>query len=411
MLDEVPNGWVNGLLNSCVAKVFGGGTPSRKNADFWNGEIFWASVKDFTKFHPTQTQETITDAGLTHSSAKVVKAGTLIVATRMAVGSARVFEVDVAINQDLKAIEVSKNCDRDFLNFWLECNRPLVEAQATGTTVKGISQSALLGLPLLVPPLDEQQRIAEILTSVDETIRVTEAVIAQTERVKLGVMENLLTGGLGSDAIANGEVPDGWELCLLGNLSSKKGMQTGPFGSQLKASEYVEHGPISVVMPKEIIGGTIQFDRCSKIDEIKAEQLTKHFLKTGDLLFARRGDLSKISMFDGQEEQAICGTGCLRCRPNLEQVDPQFLAKILTMPSSIEWLETNAVGQTMLNLNTNIISDLPLIIPPKVEQQRVVNALDSIDEDISVKRALLSQTKRLKQGLMSDLLTGRKRVT
>ena len=62
------------------------------------------------------------------------------------------------------------------------------------------------------PPLAEQQRIAEILTSVDDAIRATEAVIAQTERVKLGVMEDLLTGGLGSEAIANGEVPDGWKV-------------------------------------------------------------------------------------------------------------------------------------------------------------------------------------------------------
>jgi type I restriction enzyme S subunit len=281
---------------------------------------------------------------------------------------------------------------------------------ASGTKMPRTSWKRLAELHCLKPPLPEQQRIAEILTAVDDSIRAGERVIEQAERVKKGLMEELLTGGLGSAAIERGEVPKGWSGGTAGKLAEPKGLQTGPFGSQLKSEDYDADGTVHVVMPKDISDGAITYNTTANISVGRAEPLFKHRLRYGDILFARRGDLSKIAVYLGGS-QAICGTGCLRLRPQMDQFDALFLRYLFSMPYAARWLEANAVGATMLNLNTKIIAELPVSYPTEIEQQRrIASILIGIDDQIAAEQKHVEQQKRLKQGLMDDLLTGRVRT-
>ena len=105
-----------GVLGDFVSDISGGGTPSREEPNYWNGNIPWASVKDLTSNKPSSTAESITDEGLSSSASRLVPAGTPIVATRMAVGRTAVFARDVAINQDLKAVFASPSLlDKEYL--------------------------------------------------------------------------------------------------------------------------------------------------------------------------------------------------------------------------------------------------------------------------------------------------------
>jgi len=141
----------------------------------------------------------------------------------------------------------------------------------------------------------------------------------------------------------------------------------------------------------------------------KAAELDKHRVEIGDLVFARRGDIGRFALVDKSNEGWVCGTGCLKVRLQ-SSVSPAFIASYLTLAPVIEWLNTNAVGQTMLNLNTSILSDLPIILPPEHEQTVIGEAIVSLDNKVASSSDKLSGLLRVKKALMQDLLTGKVRV-
>lgn len=192
------------------------------------------------------------------------------------------------------------------------------------------------------------------------------------------------------------------EICESG------GLQTGPFGSQLKAEEYSEAG-VPVIMPKDIIAGRVCTETVAHIPYDKAMVLKKHMLKTGDVLFSRRGDLAKIAVITDNETGYLCGTGCLRARIK-EGVDTSYLAYYLGSSSIVAWLEQNAVGQTMLNLNTEILGQLPIRLPSYEEQRKVAGTLAVWDEAIYLTERLIAAKQQRRKWLVQQLLTGKKRL-
>ena len=197
---------------------------------------------------------------------------------------------------------------------------------------------------------------------------------------------------------------DGWHLTTLGMIAKgKDGLQTGPFGSQLHAADYVEDG-IPVVMPKNIVGGRVSPDNIAQASTDKVCQLAKHVIQPGDILFGRRGDIGRCALITTAEQGWVCGTGCLRVRLS-NSVDPNYLIQQLRLEQSTEWLVKHAVGQTMLNLNTKILAALPILLPPLPEQKRIAEILGSVDEAIQATKAVIKQTRVVKQGLLQQLLT------
>jgi type I restriction enzyme, S subunit len=186
--------WAVKRLEDVVDKLVGGGTPSRSNPSFWNGNIYWATVKDFTTFNPCQTQEKITTEGLINSASNLISAGTLIIATRMALGKAIVYSVDVAINQDLKAVFFNSDVSISFMEYWFKNNSQMIEDIGSGSTVKGISLSELKKFPLLIPLLEEQTAIAAVLSDMDAEIAALEQRLGKVKSLKQGMMQELLTG-------------------------------------------------------------------------------------------------------------------------------------------------------------------------------------------------------------------------
>ena len=193
----------------------------------------------------------------------------------------------------------------------------------------------------------------------------------------------------------------------LKDLCAPGGLQTGPFGSQLKASQYAAEG-VPVVMPKDMVRGRVSCDTIARVPRAVAERLTKHRCKPGDVLFARRGEIGRFALITQGEEGWICGTGCLRFRPN-EEVVPKLLCLALQQPDAIKWLQQNAVGQTMLNLNTDIVGALPLRIPPLGDHKKIADVVSAWDQAETCLRSLLLGKSERKRGLMQQLLTGRTR--
>lgn len=203
--------------------------------------------------------------------------------------------------------------------------------------------------------------------------------------------------------------PHDWSETTLGDICDPKtGLQTGPFGSQLHASDYTENG-IPVVMPRDIINSRVSTAEIARVPGEIAERLSRHRLLSGDIVFGRRGDIGRCALITGVEEGWLCGTGCLRTRVRQSDVLSEFLIFYLDLSSTKMWLETNAVGQTMLNLNTSILSELPIVIPPLPEQRKIAAILSTWDEAITLTSALIAALQRRKGALMQLLLTGQVR--
>ncbi|NCD10181.1 MAG: restriction endonuclease subunit S, partial [Negativicutes bacterium] len=181
--------WQTKKLGDVLEKIEGGGTPSKEKKEFWNGSIPWASVKDLTSFNPKETQDYITDEGLKNSSSRLVKAGTLITPTRMALGFTVRFDVDVAINQDLKALYPIDDVSTEYIQYWFEAYRKSIERLGTGSTVAGIQIGELRALKIQVPEKPEQERIVGVLEVWDEYIEKLEQKIALKEQLKKGLMQ------------------------------------------------------------------------------------------------------------------------------------------------------------------------------------------------------------------------------
>ena len=194
-----------------------------------------------------------------------------------------------------------------------------------------------------------------------------------------------------------------YKRVLLGEVAIQNGIQTGPFGSQLKAEEYSESG-IPVVMPKDIHGGLITEKSIARISEKKALKLNKHKIVPGDLIFPRRGDLRRIGVTLQKNAGWICGTGCLRARL-CKDVFPGFLHQYVLLDSVGKWLERNALGQTMLNLNTEIISGLPISLPPLPEQKAIADLLSTWDEAIEKTERLIAKKQKFYEAQLSKHLS------
>ena len=272
---------------------------------------------------------------------------------------------------------------------------------------------ALLKVPL--PPLPEQRKIAAILSSLDDAIDKTQAVIEQVQVVKRGLMQELLTRGVPGrhsrfKQTEIGEIPEEWDLLPLAALAQDgRGLQTGPFGSQLHASDYVKAG-VPVLMPKDMMNGYASDADSARISEEKAEELSRHKVQEGDILFARRGELGRVGLVTKLQEGWLCGTGCLRFRPSDRAVS-RYLRQWVAWPTSARWLNEHAVGQTMLNLNTSILGRLPVALPDDTERSAIVDVLEAFERRVRTLKENIEGLGQAKRSLMSVLLTGELRVT
>jgi len=179
-------------------------------------------------------------------------------------------------------------------------------------------------------------------------------------------------------------------------------IQTGPFGSQLHASDYADEGT-PVVMPQDMQGGSIVCDRIARVADKHVARLPQHVLVRGDVVFSRRGDVTRFAIVTEREAGWLCGTGSIRIRLNCPDIDIAYARQYLQQVSVGDWLKHNAKGVTMANLNTGIIRALPFVYPPLDEQRRIAEVLDRAEALLAKRRTALAQLDTLTQSIFLDL--------
>ncbi len=190
-----------------------------------------------------------------------------------------------------------------------------------------------------------------------------------------------------------------WETVTLGDIASN--LQTGPFGSQLHQSDYSKLG-VPVVMPKDLIAGQISEDSIARVEQSHVERLKRHKIEVGDILYSRRGDVGRCAYATKKEEGWLCGTGCLRVSIDNSKADSRFVFYQLQLPQTVGWVEKHAVGSTMLNLNTGILSAVPVNLPPIKTQHCIADILSTYDNLIENNRKQIKLLEEAAQRLYKE---------
>ncbi|MEZ8145289.1 restriction endonuclease subunit S [Enterovibrio norvegicus] len=290
--------------------------------------------------------------------------------------------------------------------------RNQAEMNSTGSTRKRIGLTQLRELEFICPPLPEQQKIAKILTSVDDVIEKTQAQIDKLKDLKTGMMQELLTRGVGVDGKPHtefkdspvGRIPVGWEVVTFGSITLESA-----FGPRFSSNEYALDGNIGCIR-------TTDMDENWDIDysttpraRLKFEEFEKHFLEDGDLLVTRSGTCGLVDVFKKQSIPMVAAAFLIRFRLN-ETVNPYFIRYLMMSSDIQEKIQNLASGGVQKNLSGTNLKTLALPKPDINEQNKIVEIIESINRRLLAAKIKQHSNKNLKKALMQDLLTGKVRV-
>ncbi len=407
----VSESWSSFTLNDVLEKIVGGGTPSRSVMEYYSGKIPWATVKDMYSTKLINTIEHITENAVVNSSTNIIPRNNVVLATRMAVGKCFLTMVDMAINQDLKAlIPKSKVLNSEYLLYLIQSNKSKLESMGTGTTVKGIQLEQIKSLPILLPPIFEQSKIADILTSVDKSIEKTGEIIAQTETVKKGLMQQLFTKGIGHTRFKKteiGEMPEEWKLFKMNEISNF--ISNGFVG--IASPYYTEElDSINYLMSNNIRENRIDTKKLIKVSPEFNNEFQKSILKERDLLTVQSGHVGTSCVVPPEYNGANCHALIITRFSSYEDINPYFVSFYLNSIAGKKNLKKIFVGSTVPHINVKDFKKLSIPVPPIEEQQKLVSILGAVAKKITIEQQKLSQLQTLKKGLMQVLLTGKVRV-
>jgi len=267
-------------------------------------------------------------------------------------------------------------------------------------------------LPIPLPPLPEQQRIVamieELFSSLDKGIESLKTAQQQLKIYRQAVLKWAFEGKLTNTNVKEGELPEGWQKVNLGEISEK--IQIGPFGTQLHKEDYIMGG-IPLINPMHFKDGVIEADSSYSITKKKRDSLPNYILKEGDIIMGRRGEMGRYGLVRKKEAGYFCGTGSLYIRPKSKVANSIFLFHCLKGRIVKKYLEENAAGTTMANLNAKIVNGIPICLPSIKEQQTIVaeiesrlSVCDKIEESIEQS---LKQSESLRQSILKKAFEGK----
>ena len=309
------------------------------------------------------------------------------------------------LNQRICKVTASENkgFDTDFLFHSLVEDLDQIHASTGATTVKHLSVKDIRGIEKAYPPLPEQQKIAAILSTVDNVIEKTRAQIDKLKDLKTGMMQELLTKGIGHTEFKDspvGRIPVGWDVVRLDYV-------TRVIDSLHQTPRFSEVG-LPMIRVSDIKPGKVSIEKALKVDEaVFAQFIKNHKPTTGDLLMSRVGSYGVCCYVDSDID--IClGQNTVVIVP--QKVESRFLYYSIYSRSLQDQIEFEVAGSGYKSLSLASIRALSVPFPPIAEQKKITGVLRSIDDQIDAIVQKLGAYTSAKKALMQDLLTGKVRV-
>ncbi len=366
ILQKLPVGWSYNLLDN-IAERCSGHTPSKSFPEYWNGGIKWISLADscrLDKGYVYETDKEISLEGIKNSSAEVHPAETVVLSRDAGVGKSGVMATPMAVSQHF----IAWKCDNKeklhswYLYNWLQLNKEEFERQAVGSTIKTIGLPYFKKLRIAVPPFDEQKKIAQILSTWDKAISVTEKLLTNSQQQKKALMQQLLTGKkrlLDENGV---RFSGDWNSSKLGDLFNFKK------GKGLSKSDLSESGINKCILYGELY---------TKYAEIAYEVISRtnssdgQLSEPGDILLPASTTTSGIDLANAtalSEGGILLGGDINILRPKVRLSSP-FLAYFLTHMKKNE-ISSRAQGITIIHLYGGDLKSIDIVLPSTVQEQK-----------------------------------------
>ena len=297
-----------------------------------------------------------------------------------------------------------------YILYWL--NYSDINKYISGSTRAKLNQERLKSIPIPRVPLPEQQKIAEILTTADDEIQKVNEQITLTEQLKNGLMQRLLTIGIGHTRFKMteiGEIPEEWEIKKIKDIS------TYVTDGTHKTPHYIEEAQSGVpfISTENIKPYSNEFDfsRYKRyIDEISYKELSKRAKpEKGDLLISKCGTIGRTQLIRNDIKIGIF-VGLLLVKIKNNTVSGQYFEDLLNSDKYRTIMESISPGSTRKTLAIGMFKNILIPLPPLQEQQKIAEILTTVDNKLELLGNKREKLNVLKKGLMDDLLTGKVRV-
>jgi type I restriction enzyme S subunit len=317
------------------------------------------------------------------------------------------------LNQRICSFKTIKVFNK-FLYYFLNRNRYFLSFD-NGVEQTNLRKDEVLGCPVALPPLLEQQKIAEILSTVDADIEKTDTIIKETQQLKRGLMGKLLTEGIGHTRFKKtkiGRIPEEWDIIPLGKTADKAkySFTGGPFGSNLKSEEYTEKG-VRIIQLQNIGVGKFLDDYKIFTSREKADELKSCNIYPGDIVIAKMAEpVARACIMPTCDQRYLMASDGIRLSVDKKKYDTSYIQYAINSVYFRKTAERHGTGTTRLRIGLSELKKLPIAIPPLPEQQEIVSILSEVDAKIENEQSHKSELEQLKKGLLQVLLTGKVRV-
>jgi len=396
----IPKEWRDGMISD-LFRVVTGTTPSTSLPDYWeDGTHIWVTPADLSsnngQVYILNCERKITDLAVRDYNLSCLPMGSIIVSTRAPVGYVALNRKEAYINQGCKGLipKGETSGTEVYYYYYLKSKTSELTRMSGGSTFKELSKKSLEQFPVPIPQDYECRPIGTILSTVDAAIAATDEVIAKTEELKRGLMQDLLTKGIDEVGRVRSEethtfcgnkvcsetlkFPESWKFKNMGDVITLKR------GYDLPSDERVAGG-VPVISSSGVSGYHQEAKVCGP------GVVTGRYGTLGEVFFIER------DFWPLNTTLYVC---------NFKDNDPKFISYFLKL--RLATYQSDALS--IPGINRNFVHRLPCAVPPLPEQRRIAAILSTIDRDLAAELEHRAHLQTLKKGLMQALLTGRKRV-
>jgi len=381
-----------------VCDIIGGGTPSKANSAFYNGEILWATVRDMKFDLIKDTEHKITREAVKNSSTNIIPKGNVVIATRVGLGKVCLLENDTAINQDLRGIVPKKmaTISVGYLFQWLKSISYQIVEEGTGATVQGVKIPFVKALQIPLPPLPEQKRIVAILDKAFANISRAKEIAEKNLANAREVFESYL-----QSVFANPGA--GWEVC--------------GFEKYIKLIDYRGRTPVKtksgvrLITAKNVKLGFLQLEPQEFIHHNNYKSwMTRGIPNLGDVIFTTEAPLANVAQLNTTEKVAFAQR-IIVMQPQKNRIDQTFLKYMLLSNPIRNKILAKGTGATVLGIKSSLLKKIEIYFPNKItEQETIVAKLDSLSAETkkleSIYRQKLASLDELKKSILQKAFSG-----
>ena len=379
-----------------IMDLIGGGTPKTSNPDYWDGDIPWISVKDFNgeRRYVGDTEKKITKLGLENSSTKILSKGDIIISARGTVGELAIIPSDMAFNQSCYGLRAKDFVDSCFLYYLLKQSVNILKHNTHGSVFDTITRETFENISVKLPPLPTQQKIARILSSLDDKIELNNKINTNLEQQSRTLFKNCFV----DFEPFSGKMPEGWKVGKLGDfVEIKRGGSPRPIQKFLSDEGYrwLKISDVTSLSAPFVL---------NIAEHIKEEGLSKTvFLKAGSLVLSNSATpgIPKILDLD-----TCIHDGWLYFPKS--QLSNEYL--YLLFKEIRPQLLNLGNGSIFTNLKTDILKNFEISLPSTETLSKFQNIIKPIFEKMLATQREIKQLATLRDTLLPKLMNGEMQI-